>query len=178
MSTEWNGKNHLEYRYRRVNNLENRAEGEKLRVNSIYFEIYNREKDVYKNSWITDKLISKENVKRLVECARVRWKIENKHHNVLKNGGFVIDTLEAAFWCFLTTDNYRDAVLKAVNLGDDTDTTAAVTGSLAGLCYGVDAIPAEWREMLAGCGDIRRLAEAMARTLAVCNTKPVSSYTI
>jgi ADP-ribosylglycohydrolase len=51
----------------------------------------------------------------------------------IKSGGFVIDTLEAAFWCFLTTDNYRDAVLKAVNLGEDTDTTAAVTGSMAGL---------------------------------------------
>ncbi|MDR2483369.1 MAG: ADP-ribosylglycohydrolase family protein [Treponema sp.] len=84
----------------------------------------------------------------------------------IRSGGFVIDTLEAAFWCFLTTDSYRDAVLKAVNLGDDTDTTAAVTGALSGLIYGVDAIPAEWLDALAASGDIRRLAGAMAGALA------------
>ena len=59
----------------------------------------------------------------------------------IRSSGFVIDTLEAAFWCFLTTDNYKDAVLKAVNLGDDTDTTGAVTGALAGLAYGLESIP-------------------------------------
>jgi ADP-ribosylglycohydrolase len=76
----------------------------------------------------------------------------------IKSGGFVIDTLEAAMWCFLITDNYKDAVLKAVNLGEDTDTTAAVTGALAGLFYGLDAVPLEWRETLACSGDIARLA--------------------
>jgi ADP-ribosylglycohydrolase len=86
--------------------------------------------------------------------------------SAIKSGGFVIDTLEAVFWCFLTTENYHDAVLKAVNLGDDTDTTAAVTGALAGLFYGIDDIPAEWLETLAGCGDIRRLAGAMAEALS------------
>lgn len=55
----------------------------------------------------------------------------------IRSSGFVIDTLEAALWCFLTTDNYKDAVLKAVNLGEDTDTTGAVTGALAGLAYGL-----------------------------------------
>jgi ADP-ribosylglycohydrolase len=84
----------------------------------------------------------------------------------IRSGGFVIDTLEAAFWCFLTTDNYRDAVLKAVNLGDDTDTTAAVTGGLAGLYYGLDAIPSDWRETLAARADICRIAENMAAGLA------------
>ena len=84
----------------------------------------------------------------------------------IKSGGFVIDTLEAAFWCFLTTDTYRDAVLKAVNLGDDTDTTAAVTGAMAGLFYGIAAIPAAWLEKLAASGDIHRLSGAMAEGLA------------
>jgi ADP-ribosylglycohydrolase len=70
----------------------------------------------------------------------------------IKSGGFVVDTLEAAFWCFLTTGNYRDAVLKAVNLGSDTDTTAAVTGGLAGLYYGFgeNGIPQDWIGKLAG----------------------------
>jgi ADP-ribosylglycohydrolase len=92
----------------------------------------------------------------------------------IRSGGFVIDTLEAAFWCFLTTDSYRDAVLKAVNLGDDTDTTAAVTGALAGLCYGVEGIPSDWLETLAGRGGILRQAGAMAGSLAVANTNTYS----
>lgn len=62
----------------------------------------------------------------------------------IKSTGYVVDTLEAAVWCLLTTDNYKDCVLKAVNLGDDTDTVAAVAGSLAGALYGYDAIPQEW----------------------------------
>ncbi len=81
----------------------------------------------------------------------------------IRSGGFVIDTLEAAFWCFLTTDNYRDAVEKAVNLGDDADTTGAVTGALAGLAYGLDGIPREWREQLAAHDEVRRIAAAMPR---------------
>jgi ADP-ribosylglycohydrolase len=82
--------------------------------------------------------------------------------SVIKSGGFVIDTLEAALWCFLTTDSYRDAVLKAVNLGEDTDTTAAVTGALAGLAYGIKTIPTVWLESLAGYEEILRLSGAMA----------------
>lgn len=66
----------------------------------------------------------------------------------IKSSGYVVDTLEAALWCLLTTDNYKDCVLKAVNLGDDTDTVAAVAGGLAGALYGYDAIPEEWRNTL------------------------------
>ena len=68
--------------------------------------------------------------------------------NEIKSGGYIVDTLEAAVWCLLTTNRYKDAVLKAVNLGDDTDTVAAVTGGLAGVLYGYDAIPEEWRNTL------------------------------
>jgi len=60
----------------------------------------------------------------------------------IKSSGYIVDTLEAALWCFLNTDNYRDCVLKAVNLGYDTDTVACVAGSIAGLYYG--EIPSEW----------------------------------
>lgn len=66
----------------------------------------------------------------------------------IKSSGYVVDTLEAALWCLLTTDNYRDCVLKAVNLGDDTDTVAAVAGGLAGALYGYDVIPKEWLNTL------------------------------
>lgn len=66
----------------------------------------------------------------------------------IQSGGYVVHTLEAAIWCLLTTDSYKDCVLKAVNLGGDTDTTAAVAGGLAGALYGYDAIPENWRNTL------------------------------
>lgn len=68
----------------------------------------------------------------------------------VRSGGFVRDTYEAALWCLLTTGTYADCVLTAVNLGDDTDTTAAVAGALAGIVYGADAIPAAWLSALRG----------------------------
>ena len=64
----------------------------------------------------------------------------------IKSSGYVVDTLETALWCFLTTNNYHDCVLKAVNLGSDTDTVACVAGSIAGLYYG--EIPADWIEAI------------------------------
>jgi len=62
----------------------------------------------------------------------------------IKSSGYVIDCIEAAVWCLITTDTFKDCMLKAVNLGDDTDTVAAIAGGLAGLYYGYDAIPKEW----------------------------------
>ncbi|MDR3250815.1 MAG: ADP-ribosylglycohydrolase family protein [Tannerella sp.] len=79
----------------------------------------------------------------------------------IHSSGYVLHTLEAAVWCLLTTENYRDAVLKAVNPGEDTDTTAAVTGALAGLCYGLENIPQEWRKQIARRHDIEDLAERL-----------------
>lgn len=75
--------------------------------------------------------------------------------------GYVLHTLEASIWCLLTTDNYKAATLKAVNLGEDTDTTAAVTGGLAGLLYGFDTIPKSWLEQIARKGDIEDLADRL-----------------
>lgn len=63
--------------------------------------------------------------------------------------GYVVHTLEAALWSFARTTNFRDAVLMAVNLGDDADTTGAVCGQIAGAFYGAEGIPARWRELLA-----------------------------
>ena len=82
------------------------------------------------------------------------------------SSGYVVHTLEAALWCLLTETTYAATVLKAVNLGDDTDTTAAVAGGLAGLAYGEAAIPAEWRAGLVRRGEIEALAGRLAAGLA------------
>lgn len=82
------------------------------------------------------------------------------------SSGYVLHTLEASIWCLLTTKNYKDAVLLAVNLGEDTDTTAAVTGGLAGLLYGYETIPGEWKGQLARFADIEDLAFRMEEKIA------------
>ena len=61
---------------------------------------------------------------------------ENKKREDINSSGYVVDTLEAALWCLFNTNSYKDCVLLAVNLGDDTDTIAAIAGSLAGALYG------------------------------------------
>jgi ADP-ribosyl-[dinitrogen reductase] hydrolase len=71
-----------------------------------------------------------------------------KSKDEIRGTGYVVESLEASLWCFLNTDNYRDAVLKATNLGDDADTTAAITGQVAGAHYGAEAIPSEWLNKL------------------------------
>ncbi len=83
----------------------------------------------------------------------------------IKSSGYVLHTLEASIWCLMTTDSYKNAVLKAVNLGEDTDTTAAVTGALAGLVYGFQAIPTKWLNQLARQIDIEYLATRFAAKL-------------
>ena len=83
----------------------------------------------------------------------------------IRGSGYVLHTLEASLWCLLTTDNYRDAVLRAVNLGEDTDTTAAVTGALAGMCYGAGQIPTEWLAQLARREEIEDLARRFSLAL-------------
>jgi len=66
----------------------------------------------------------------------------------IRGSGYVVDALSAALWCFATTDDYASAVLKAANLGDDADTTAAICGQLAGAYYGLEGIPPGWRQTL------------------------------
>lgn len=83
----------------------------------------------------------------------------------IKSSGYVIHTLEASLWCFLNTDNYSDAVLKAVNLGEDTDTIGCVTGGLAGLYYDENSIPADWKNDLVKKTEILDLADRFFESL-------------
>lgn len=84
----------------------------------------------------------------------------------VESGGYSLYTLEAALWCLLHTENYPDCVLAAVNLGEDTDTTAAVAGGLAGLRYGLAGIPPQWLAQLAQKEKIEQLCLAFADSLS------------
>ena len=66
----------------------------------------------------------------------------------INSTGYVIDTLESVLWCFLNGDDYKDSVLKAVNLGGDTDTISALVGGLSGIYHGYEDIPKEWIECI------------------------------
>ncbi len=61
---------------------------------------------------------------------------------MINSSGYVVSTLEASLWCLFNSNSYEEAVLKAVNLGDDTDTVAAITGSMAGALY--EDVPDKW----------------------------------
>jgi ADP-ribosyl-[dinitrogen reductase] hydrolase len=75
--------------------------------------------------------------------------------------GYARDCLEAALWAFATTDSFRAGCLRAVNLGDDADTTAAVYGQLAGAFYGEGGIPPEWRARITWGDEIGELADRL-----------------
>ena len=68
---------------------------------------------------------------------------------VIKGSGYVVKSLESALWAFHDAPDFREAVLRAVNLGNDADTTGAVCGQLAGACWGESGIPRAWLSGLA-----------------------------
>ena len=84
----------------------------------------------------------------------------------INSGGYVVHTLEAALWSFLTTKSYAECTIKAVNLGGDSDTTAAVAGGLAGICYGFRSIPKKWVDILPRKMEIGELAERLHAAIA------------
>ena len=85
--------------------------------------------------------------------------------DAIASSGYVVDTLEAALWCLLRQPSYADVVLTAVNLGEDTDTVAAVAGGLAGIYFGYEAIPREWLRTIARLDDILDLGNRLAAAL-------------
>lgn len=89
--------------------------------------------------------------------------IRSKSYTELRSSGYVIDSLESSLWCFMEKDNYKDIVLAIINLGEDTDTGAAIAGGLAGLFYGIESIPTHWLLNLARYDDINSLIEKMAQ---------------
>lgn len=83
----------------------------------------------------------------------------------IRSSAYVVHTLEAALWCIMRNDNFKDTVLQAVNLGEDTDTVGALAGGLAGIIYGGEQIPKKWADVLARKEDILDLATRFSNTL-------------
>ncbi|NDV67034.1 ADP-ribosylglycohydrolase family protein [Bacteroides sp. 224] len=108
----------------------------------------------------------------------------NKYHRILVNpignygikpiyeypedeialSGYIVHSLEAALWCIFKEDTLEKTILRAVNLGNDTDTTAAIAGGLAGLLYGFDAIPQKWINQLVRKDDIFDLCNRLEKS--------------
>jgi len=96
-----------------------------------------------------------------IQRAEVRSAIDlagSVNRDRVASGGYVLDTLSAAYWSLLQTASFEDAVVVAVGLGGDTDTTAAVAGALAGAHYGLNAIPDRWRSQVQYRDELTQLA--------------------
>lgn len=93
-----------------------------------------------------------ESYRELKNFNRMMDLVEFKHisENEIRSSGYVVESLEAAVWCLITTNSYQECLLKAVNLGDDTDTVSAIAGGIAGLYYGAESIPTEWIDVIQG----------------------------
>lgn len=87
--------------------------------------------------------------------------IRNTKIEDLKSGGYVIEVLESSIWFFLNKDSYKETILSIINLGHDTDTSAAIAGGLAGIYYGQKGIPKEWVGSIARVEDIMELGSKL-----------------
>ena len=107
--------------------------------------------DFYREASYSEELAHFERILRqdILECSE----------DEIYSSTYVVHTLEAALWSLLRHDSYRSTVLAAVNLGDDTDTTGAVAGGLAGIVYGFESIPEAWRNQLVRMDEMIELAQ-------------------
>ncbi|SFG28893.1 ADP-ribosylglycohydrolase family protein [Pontibacter chinhatensis] len=95
------------------------------------------------------------------EVAKGSFKVLNPP--LIKGSGYVVRSLEAALWAFYNSDTFEEGCLLAVNLGDDADTTGAVYGQMTGAYYGVEGIPAHWRDVVYDGKGICELAEGLLK---------------
>ena len=95
--------------------------------------------------------------KPLPEYDHLRLPKDTPRQNVM-SGGYVKESYQCAWWCVQNSDNFRDAVVLAVNRGHDADTSGAITGALAGRIYGENGIPDSWYDNLYAVEILRHLA--------------------
>ena len=127
-----------------------RNESKETLLSDLYCPVY--------NYWLFQEVVL---TPRIDAIARGVYK--HKQAAELAATGYVVDTLEAALWAFQQTSNFEEGALLAVSLGNDTDTTAAVYGQLAGAFYGIHGIPSRWREQVAQREIIEELAVGLLR---------------
>ncbi|WP_309607913.1 ADP-ribosylglycohydrolase family protein [Flavobacterium sp.] len=122
------------------------------------FDAYQKTKTIV-NNFIVDKEFNEREIQLFDRI--LKSNINEFDKDKINSSGYVLHSLEASFWCILNSSTYKETVLKAVNLGEDTDTTAAIAGGLAGLIYGYDEIPVEWINVLARRKDITELCDKL-----------------
>ncbi len=88
-----------------------------------------------------------------------------KDYNSIRATGYVINALESALWSFYKSSSFEDSILTAANLGDDSDTTAAICGQISGAFYGKNSIPTKWLEKLVMQREIEKIAISLMETL-------------
>ena len=99
-----------------------------------------------------------------IENAAVVDAIESsvdREYDDVRSGGFVLETLGASFWSLAHASSAEEAIVTAVTMGDDTDTTGAVTGALVGAYYGARAIPERWVAVLEPRDELEQLADQL-----------------
>ncbi len=92
-------------------------------------------------------------------------RIEKYDITEINSNGYVIDSIESSLWCFMNSNNYTESVLMSVNLGGDTDTTAAINGGIAGLYYGWENIPKKWINNISKKNEIINLSKRFAESI-------------
>jgi ADP-ribosyl-[dinitrogen reductase] hydrolase len=100
-------------------------------------------------------------------AALARGAYRDKDESAIRGTGYAVAALEAALWCFQHTESFEAAVLRAANLGEDADTTAAIVGQIAGAHYGIEGIPAHWRARLHRGAEIEELGRRLGGLRAV-----------
>ena len=109
--------------------------------------------------YIARQLLQGKTMEQIYKCFSIKQsqferlpKLKELGRDEIKSSGYVVDSLEAALWCVLQSNSYCECILLAINLGDDTDTVAAIAGGLAGIIYGIggeQGIPQEWINQVA-----------------------------
>ena len=93
------------------------------------------------------------------------YSIQNADEENISSSGYVVSTLEATIWLFLNSNDYNTTILKAVNLGEDTDTVAACVGGLLGIYYGIENIRENWKQNLKKYDYISDLCNSFDKTI-------------
>ena len=99
-----------------------------------------------------------------------------KDRDEVSSSGYYLDTLHAAYWAVANTTSFEDAVIQAVNLGNDADTVGAVAGQLAGAIYGYKSIPERWLKVLAWRDELVRLSHQLTFICDICGHKSCNGH--